>query len=111
MTLGDLINTLKKADPSQVVPLGFNAPHSYRGYYEDVAFFPAYNVTIRTMLDSAYGALNKTFAGYKGGEFTMHEYTTVWLAEYGHEGEGIGPILLRYMLGEFRWKEVSDERE
>jgi len=99
MTLKELIETLEKADPNKVVPLGFRRPHSYRGYYTDLAFAPAKNITVGEMLACAQSALGKTFDGYKGGEYTMSEYTTVWLAEWGCCGEGIGPVLLAYMLG------------
>lgn len=99
MTLGELIERLEQAPRDQVVPLGFNNPHSYRGYYEDLAFEPAENVTVGEMLDAARSALGKTFEGYKGGDYTMHEYTDVWLASYSFTGESIGPVLLDYMLG------------
>jgi len=100
MTLGELIQFLEARDPERAVPLGFAKPHSYRGYYDDLAFEPAKNVTVRSMLACARDALDRTFTGYKGGEYKMGEYTDVWLAEYSHTGEGIGPILLSFMLGE-----------
>jgi hypothetical protein len=52
------------------------------------------------MLADARSALGATFHGWKGGEYTMAEYTDCWLAVAGCTGEGIGPVLLRYMLGE-----------
>jgi hypothetical protein len=102
MYLTELIKFLEKCDPALVVPVGFTHAHSYRGYYEDLAFEPAKNVTVGAMLACAKDALGKTFAGYKGGEFEMDEYTDIWLAYYGECGEGIGPILLSYMIGEPR---------
>lgn len=98
MTLGDLIKALEKADPERVVPFGFSGPHSYRGIYADLAFEPAFDVTIAHMLQAARSALGKTFTGYKGGEFLMDEDTDCWIAEYGHTGEYIGDLLLAYML-------------
>ena len=98
-TLGELIAALEREDPSQVVPVGFKNPHSYRGYYHDLAFEPALNVTVGEMLEAARSALGQTFEGYKGGEFTMTESTDVWIACYGSHGETIGPVLLSYMLG------------
>lgn len=100
MTLGELIEYLEKCDPDLVVPLGFARPHSYRGYYEQLAFSPARNVTVCSMLGHAKNALDATFTGYKGGEYTMRDYTDCWIAEYGSgDGQGIGPILLDYMTG------------
>lgn len=100
MRLQELIDWLASRDPSTVVPVGFARPHSYRGYYEELAFQPAENVTVGAMLQDARGALGRTFTGYKGGEFTMGEYTPVHLAKWGETGEAIGPILLSYMVGE-----------
>ena len=98
MTLGELINELKKMDVNKTVPVGFGSPHSYRGYYEDLAFEPAENVTIGSMLTHAESALGKTFQGYKGGDYVMEDYTTVWIANYGESGgEVIGPALLWYI--------------
>lgn len=99
MILSELIELLEKEDPTQRVPLGFGRPHSYRGYYDELAFEPVENTTIGEMLADAKGALGKTYHGYKGGEYEMGPYTTCWLANYGDTGEGIGPVLLRYMLG------------
>lgn len=105
MTLEILIKRLKaayKLNPKMIVKHGFAKPNSYRGYYEDVAFEPAENVTLKSMLKHAKSALNKTFTGYKGGEFTMNNYTETWIASYGTcSGAGsIGDALLRYMLDE-----------
>ena len=100
MYLKELIETLEKVDGDMVVPHGFGNPHSYRGYYDQLAFEPEENVTVGQMLKDAQDSLGKTFEGYKGGDFTMDEYTDVWLAEYGSCGEGLGPTLLSYMLRE-----------
>jgi hypothetical protein len=100
MRLGELIEFLEARDPATVVPIGFRHPHSYRGYYECLAFEPAENVTVGSMLECAKGALGETFEGYKGGDYTMKEYTNIYLAEYGKTGEEIGPVLLKYMVGE-----------
>ena len=100
MTLRDLIQTLEKYPADKIVPHGFGQPHSYRGYYDQLAFEPMENVTVGAMLDDAKSALGKTFQGYKGGDYEMKAWTEVWLAHYGQCGEGIGPTLLRYMLGD-----------
>ena len=100
MTLRELINFLEKRDATKVVRHGFNKPHSYRGYYDELAFEPARDVTIGKMLACAKAALGTTYEGYKGGEYVMEEYTDVWLAEWGCTGEMLGETLLKYMVGE-----------
>jgi ABC-type cobalt transport system substrate-binding protein len=101
MTLKELIAYLEKEDPAKVAPLGFASPHSYRGYYDQLAFEPAENVTVGSMLACAQEALGKTYTGYKGGQFRMDADTDVHIARYGECGEEIGTILLGYMLGRF----------
>lgn len=100
MMLQELIDTLKKYPEDQIVPLGFDSAHSYRGYYEQLAFEPEKNTTVGAMLREAEFALGTTFQGWKGGDYRMNEYTSVWLAVEGDCGEEIGPTLLRLMLGE-----------
>lgn len=98
MRLGELIEALEAAPPNHVVPHGFRNPHSYRGYYDQLAFEPCDNITVHDMLAEARSALSSTFTGWKGGEFAMDEHTECWLANHGCCGEEIGPTLLRYML-------------
>lgn len=100
MTLGQLIARLEKADPNRTVPLGFGRPHSYRGYYDELAFDPVMNTTVGAMLKAAKSALGTIYPGWKGGEYKMESFTEVWLAKIGECGESIGPVLLDYMLGE-----------
>lgn len=99
MTLGEIIDTLKKFPPETSVPIGFGYPHSYRGSYADLAFEPEADTTVGEMLAAAESALGTTFEGWKGGEFTMEDFTDCWLAYQGESGEMIGPLLLAYMLG------------
>jgi hypothetical protein len=100
MTLGELIEALKQEDPARVIKLGFNEPHSYRGYYERLAFEPRENVSVGSMLEAARAALGSTYEGYKGGDYTMDEYTDCYLAHYGSCGDEISGLLLRYMLAD-----------
>ena len=102
MTLDQLIAALEAAPLYLRVPLGFSSPHSYRGYYTDLAFEPQEDTTVGQMLVCAKSALGQTYHGWKGGEYTMEEHTDVWLAEYGCSGETIGPVLLGYMLGRYK---------
>jgi hypothetical protein len=98
LNLGDLIKRLSREDLSRRVPHGFTYPHSYRGYYDELAFVPAENVTIGSMLEAARSALGATFAGWKGGNYTMCEYTDVHLAKVGHCGEDLHYLVLENML-------------
>jgi hypothetical protein len=98
MTLGELIARLEKEDPALVLPEGFHEPHSYRGIYADLAFEPAQNISVASMLACAREALGNTYQGYKGGDFVMNEYVDVYLARYSECGEQIGPRLLEYMI-------------
>lgn len=96
MYLKELIEWLESQNPDATVPHGFAEPMSYRGYYDEVAFEPTGETTISAMLGHARNALGGTFTGYKGGEFTMDEYTPCWIAEYGtSEGDRIGPTMCR----------------
>jgi hypothetical protein len=98
--LGQLIEALRAADQSLIAPFGFAEPMSYRGYYEDLAFQPAKNVSVASMLAHAESALGATFEGYKGGDFVMHEWTTCWIAGYSESGgDAIGPTLIAYLTG------------
>lgn len=98
MLLNELIDTLEAADQTLVLPDGFDSPHSYRGFYNELAFEPAYDITVADMLEAARDARGSSYEGYKGGEYKMTAYTDCWLAEYGHTGESLGPVLLRLML-------------
>lgn len=101
MFIEDLIKKLEQFPREQEVVKGFNSPHSYRGYYDQLAFEPCENTTVGEMLDCAKEAHNNTYTGYKGGEFEMTDGTECYLAFYGCCGEEIGDTLIRYMLGEY----------
>lgn len=101
MILKELIQILEAScDRHERVRRGFHQPHSYRGYYSELAFEPAENVTIQSMLDCAKEALGSTYTGWKGGDYVMNEYSDVYLANIGSTGEELGKTLLLYMLGD-----------
>ncbi|KQX43526.1 hypothetical protein ASD97_25985 [Streptomyces sp. Root63] len=101
MVLEDLIEMLESTDSNTVVKNGFNHPHSYRGFYRDLAFEPARNVRVEDMLADARSALGETFEGWKGGDYTMGRYTECWLSIEGESsGEILGRLLVTYMLGD-----------
>lgn len=105
MNLDQLIEWLEAQNQAIVCPVGFTRPHSYRGYYEDLAFEPKENVTVSEMLASAKSALGQTYDGWKGGEYEMVGCERVWLAWRGCTGESIGPVLLSYMVKQPRLPE------
>ena len=98
MVLQELIDTLSRYNPATHVPLGFGKPHSYRGYYDELAFEPVPDTTVGAMLTDAKEAFGRTYSGYKGGDYTMDGFTPVWLARYGDTGEGLGCTLLSLLL-------------
>jgi len=103
MNLQQLIARLENYPRDRKIKHGFHNPHSYRGYYDQLAFEPKENTTVGDMLDAARSAVNKFYEGYKGGSYLMDNYTEVWIAEYGHgDGEQIGNMLLDFILGERR---------
>lgn len=103
--LKDLIECLEKQNPDAIVPHGFGCPMSYRGDYSQLAFEPVENARIGDMLEHAKSALGATFEGYKGGNYTMYEYTDCWIAKYGSsEGDNIGPTILKL------WAACASER-
>lgn len=101
MNLGELIDALKKADPDLIVADGFCAPHSYRGYYDHVAFEPRRDVSVRHMLAAAESAVGATYEGWKGGTYTMDRDSVVHIAKEGHTDEayeGLDPRHLDLIL-------------
>ena len=99
MTLGKLIEWLEQQDPELLVKDGFSTPHSDRGSYDELAFTPEPEAKIGDMLKHAKSALGETFTGWKGGEFEMGEYTSVYIGHYGECGEEITSIHFKYWLG------------
>jgi len=89
MTLGKLINHLERIPPKTLVKLG--EPHSYRGYYCDLAF-EGIESTAGEALMMCRKCLGEVFIGYKGGEYQMGKLTPVWVAFYGDCGKKIMAI-------------------
>lgn len=87
LTLGELIDTLRSMSPDTKVS-NLTFPHSYRGYYTDLAFEKESGTRLASeLLSECESALHRTFCGYKGGEYGMNRETSVWVAEYGCTGE------------------------
>jgi len=82
-TLGSLINKLSKLKPDVKIT-GFNNPHSYRGYYCELAFeLSGKEITVGEALNLCKECMGKVFQGWKGGEYTMGENTPVWFSLEG----------------------------
>lgn len=82
MTLGKLIETLE-AMPEGAQVANLRNPHSYRGYYEDLALEPSEGLRpAEELLAECRAAMGKAFHGYKGGEYVMGERTPVWVSGY-----------------------------
>jgi hypothetical protein len=86
MTLGELIDTMA-AIPTETEIEGFGEPHSYRGYYCDLAFEKIEGkITASQAHEIARACMGEIFEGYKGGDFQMGRNTPVWIANYGSCG-------------------------
>lgn len=99
--LGQLIQALKDdlaENGDRAIALGFAKPHSYRWDYADLAFEPAEDVTVSSMLEAARNADCATYQGYKGGDYTMDVTTDVYLARYGEIGTPLSELLLSLLL-------------
>lgn len=99
ITLGDLIDRFGAAyESDDVIPCGLANPHSYRGFYHDLAFEPADNVRVGDMLAMLSGCVGETFEGWKGGDYMMSRDSTCYIAYEGFSGgDMIGPVLLHFL--------------
>jgi len=87
LTLGGLIACLQNM-PAGTRVANLGRPHSYRGYYCDLAF-ERHDGTrpVKDLLSDCLAAMGQEFTGYKGGDFVMGVRTPVWVAAYGHCGD------------------------
>jgi hypothetical protein len=98
MYLKDLIEFLSKMPSDAVARPAFDEPMSHRGNYCDLAFDPIEQSTAGEMLKHATAALGATFTGYKGGDYTMTEWTDCYLASYGCCGDALTEATLDAMF-------------
>ena len=96
MTLNEVIEQLRKRDPTTVVRHGFGSGHSDRGYYCDAAFDPVEETTFGEMLKHAEALLDTEQEGYKGGVYIMGGHVTAHIGEWGSSGEEITRTHFRY---------------
>lgn len=92
LTLGQLIDKLSKIEhlDDKFIFFSFGGvpgyPHSYRGYYEDLAIkyeFGPFNKKASVFLKELRACLCKEFEGYKGGVFKMYSDTLLWCSMAG----------------------------
>lgn len=88
MTLNKIIAALS-ACPDQVASIEIDGQppgdfDSYRGYYDQLALGTGISpMTVGELLTAAIECVNKSFEGYRGGDFVMHGDTPVWAADHG----------------------------
>ncbi len=84
MTLLDLKEHISSFPEGTQFNFGLSAPFSWRGSYNEVAFSiltePTKRENILANIEAAYVGI---FFGYKGGEYTYGDYTTVNFEEEG----------------------------
>jgi hypothetical protein len=88
LTLGELADALDALPPNLPIPC-LCAPHSYRGWYEHIAFevgTPSLARDVAALVRAQIGARHH---GYKGGTYTMTRDTPVWLASRGELGRRV----------------------
>lgn len=85
LTLGEAIKALENmAKHNGVISPGLGDPHSYRGYYSDLALTRVnQTVSASDLLKTLKVCLGKKFYGYKGGEYLMVENTPLWISGRG----------------------------
>lgn len=89
LCLGDFLSQLRDADPEATIPLA--NPHSYRGYYSDLALEPTPGAPIKVwqLINQLSDVIDTELTGYKGGEFLMSADTPLWVAHYGCTGQAL----------------------
>jgi len=82
LTLGNLISYLENTEDHPIANLSH--PHSYRGYYSDLAFEqePG-DISSKTLLATCKKLIGRVFVGYKGGRYKMTHTTPLWIANRG----------------------------
>ena len=93
LTLGNLISYLENTEDHLVANLSH--PHSYRGYYSDLAFEqdPG-KISSKALLATCKKLVGKVFVGYKGGEYKMTLTTPLWVVNWGANWGACGRPLI-----------------
>lgn len=86
LTVGEMITLLKSLDAEALVPY-LKKPHSYRGWYQDLAFeYSGGSIYAGELLKTFLALVNTDMDGYKGGTYRITERTLLWLATIGENG-------------------------
>jgi hypothetical protein len=100
-TLGSLIEQLKCcAAEAQILmddaPCALSNPHSYRGYYADLALEPSGAAQrVDELLALLRDCLGETYRGYKGGDYVMESNAPLWIAHWSCEGSRLLRVEVR----------------
>lgn len=82
MTLGQLIARLTEL-PGDMQMTNLTEPHSYRGFYCDLAFECREGARpVADVLHMCETCIGSRLSGHKGGNYTIHRDTPVWIAGY-----------------------------
>lgn len=97
LTLGEYIAKLEKLPPAANIELDFGGAvptrlDSYRGYYSELALgydgtYGATLPTVKQLLNDAQKANGSTFTGWKGGDYTMRDSTSIFVANPGNTSD------------------------
>ena len=99
MTLKALLRVLATYPRDKSLNWEIKDCHSYRGDYDQLGVrLISGESTVAEVHDILSSQVGNTHYGFKGGEFTMHKYVDVYLAKWGHTGEQLGSLLLRYLV-------------
>lgn len=92
MTIEDLLARLDDMEPDVMLD-GLGYPHSYRGYYSDLALQPLpERVPVAQLAIEVSSVLGTELTGYKGGEYLMQKDTPVWVSHHGGCGKKLMAI-------------------
>lgn len=100
LTISDALKILKEYDQETIIKFGWGlqSGHANRGYYHELGLEPRYNVSIKEMISELESNIGATHYGWKGGEYTYYEGSSIHLSEEGSCGTPISNILLDLLL-------------
>jgi len=83
LTIAELVEQLSSF-PSDKQIDALECAHSYRGYYDDIAFESnGRKQPANEVMNYVISCIGQQFEGYKGGTYTMDKNTHVWLSTEG----------------------------
>lgn len=105
LTLGGIIAWVEQ-QPDATVFHTLHHPHSYRGYYQCLAFEPAPGTMTKAELLSLLRSCNGVpYGGYKGGFYFMGLNTDCFLANWSETGSAMS---MPWLENELRVQEVEE---